>query len=221
MYINENLHNDKLTFNDLYVLICCNVFKLDNTLFKDIKYVLIKNEIISILKESSIESLICYSEIPKIIKYLESTEEINFDIEIVDFGVFYAFINVLDVLLKNNWKYNLTCRAIDDYDIMATFFKNKNEIIINEKRKQFFYTVMLYVLRPFISNLRYLQTWHKNILQCIAFNYHFKANIGYIKHITFVYNLFIFQFLDILAFEDDDKDIKLSPQMARKDRVLE
>ncbi|KAM0676880.1 hypothetical protein COBT_004249, partial [Conglomerata obtusa] len=144
MYINENLHNDKLTFNDLYVLICCNVFKLDNTLFKDIKYVLIKNEIISNLKESSIESLICYSEIPKIIKYLESTKEINFDIEIVDFDVFFAFINVLDVLLKNNWKYNLTCRAIDDYEIMATFFKNKNEIIINEKRKQFFYTVMLY-----------------------------------------------------------------------------
>ncbi|KAM0688368.1 hypothetical protein COBT_000377 [Conglomerata obtusa] len=189
------------TFNNLYALICYKVQKVILNANETINVERFKENILNMLIKSSNSTKLYFYEIPRLIDYIKNRRLVTLANHINDVSVYFAILNVFSVVIRKNWSsmiYNgeaSILRNITNEDI--------NRIVENEKHRQFFYKVLLYVIRPFVSVKRYQEVWCRIICQDLVVmhlqEYGKDENIAencYAK-------LVCFQLYELFAFEND------------------
>ncbi|KAM0685576.1 hypothetical protein COBT_003212 [Conglomerata obtusa] len=202
-FVKNNFLTDKFEFDILYLEILLNVYKIDERVYENLNHDDIKKFIIQILKSSSEETLLYFIELPGLIFYLEKTvNQVIFKDLFKDFGVYLSLLNILAVLLKFDW--NQIKTKTEGLVVYKNYFSAYAEVIATqEKYRQIFNIVLLYVLRPFLEPLLYLQAWQKNILRNIYSNYFFNAyKINSNRNSR--PKIFFFQLIDLALYVDKE-----------------
>ncbi|KAM0686307.1 hypothetical protein COBT_002472 [Conglomerata obtusa] len=199
-FVKNNFFTDDFEFDILYAQILLNVHKIDEKIFEKLNYSDIKLFIIKIIKESFNNTLLHFIELPGLIFYLKNSNgKIIYNNLFKDFNVYLSLLNVLAALLKFDWNQvkNLTELVVENNDNLYAYSK---VIATFEKYRQIFYIVLLYVVRPFLTPLLYLQAWQKNVLRNIYSKYYyFVPKINYtIK--SFRPKIFFFQLIDLVLY---------------------
>ncbi|KAM0685914.1 hypothetical protein COBT_002870, partial [Conglomerata obtusa] len=197
---NEFLKED-FTFNNLYALIIQKVQKVRIDVYTEKEFNYLKFKLYKILKQSSKSTMLYFFEIPKLIKYLETRKFDELAYNIDDVGVYFAILNVFNTLIAKNW-FSMIKNCV------SPNYKNINrtdvfKIVENEKHRQIFYKILLYVIRPFVSVKRYQEVWSKNICQDLVVM-HLQEHWNYKVIATNCYaKLVYYQIYEIFAFEID------------------
>ncbi|KAM0687765.1 hypothetical protein COBT_000991 [Conglomerata obtusa] len=203
-FTQENYFHTSFTFNNLLLIICNEACFVETIKFNNLNLFDIRQNIISILKQSSIETFIYYGVICKIIDYMENNCIRTIHIE--DFGKYFAILNVLNTLVRFKWPHSNMEQI--PYDILRyKYLNNFDAIMKKEKDRQIFYRILLYIMRPFVSEKRYMQAWHKYVLQELNYK-HLRSHLHLKKNNTICYKIFLYQCLDMLLFQyDNDAEI--------------
>ncbi|KAM0685716.1 hypothetical protein COBT_003069, partial [Conglomerata obtusa] len=197
-FVENNFFTDEFEFDILYTIILLNVHKIDEMVSEKLNYIAIKLFIIKILKESLDNTLLHFIELSGLIYYLEnSNDTIIYNKLFKDFGVYLSLLNVLAVLLKYDWNQikTITDNVVGNSDKLIAYSKL---IAKFEKYRQIFNIVLLYVVRPFLTPLLYLQAWQKNVLRNIFSKYYLFYKMKILQ--TFRIKMFFFQLIDLVLY---------------------
>ncbi|KAM0685594.1 hypothetical protein COBT_003194, partial [Conglomerata obtusa] len=198
-FVHKNFTSPDFTFNNLYSIICKEACKINQKSNSNYKTSEIRKIIILILRNSSFETLTYYGEICKVVQYLENNAIESIFIQ--DFGMYYAFLNILNIMVRFEWAYY---KILQNQIIRPHFLPldRLQNIAKNEKNRQIFYKILLFVIRPFVSQVRYIHAWHKIILQ--ELNFRFLSNMHKCPDYKFNhFKISLYQCLDLVSYEND------------------
>ncbi|KAM0687952.1 hypothetical protein COBT_000799 [Conglomerata obtusa] len=199
-FVQNNYFDTNFTFNNLLFVICKNACKNDHIQIYYTKVSVIQSIIINILKSSSFETFIYYGEMCNLIDYLINLSVAT--LKIKDLGNYYAVLNVLSVVVKFKWFY--TPIEQKTYNELNYFYIERlNNILENEKHRQNFFKILLYVIRPFVSRTRYLQAWHKNVTQYLDLKFITSRSAYHTRSHYKRFKLSFYACLDMFLWKDD------------------
>ncbi|KAM0685929.1 hypothetical protein COBT_002855, partial [Conglomerata obtusa] len=201
IFVDEEFLKKDFTFNNLYALIIQKVQTVRIDVYTEKEFNYLKHILYKILKQSSRSTMLYFFEIPKLLSYLETRnfDELAYNID--DVGVYFAILNVFNTLIAKNWSSMIkNCVSPNYKNINLT---DINKIVENEKHRQIFYKILLYVVRPFVSVKRYQEVWSKNICQDLVVM-HLRENWNKKDIAANCYSkLVYYQLYEIFAFEID------------------
>ncbi|KAM0687991.1 hypothetical protein COBT_000759, partial [Conglomerata obtusa] len=219
-YVKENIYDSDFLINNLNMLMIGKIKKNNSEMLRNIDYSSLRTFILQILQNSTIETLTFFLELPLLIDYILSYKKVCFKDLFLNFYAYTTFLNILSVLVSLDWNYKANIK----YDINSNSTSNPlfiQAIAKSCKQRMHFYMILLCVIRPFISPIKYNQIWHKILLQSIFFFSINESNLySYCFMPTLYCRFFLFQIVDISLFSNDRDIYKYFSINNKNPRIL-
>ncbi|KAM0686833.1 hypothetical protein COBT_001938 [Conglomerata obtusa] len=206
-FVISNFFLENFKFNNLYVFIKESVQTLGLDNLSEDTYKNIKEDVINVLKQASVSAIIQFNEIPKLVNYLETTTLKPNECKINDICFFYACLNILNVLLHQDWNIIINKELI--LQSKLTGIDNVDLIVRNERYRQNFNMILLFVARHFVSKKRIQEAWCKSICQDLVVTHLSKAFEDKKECHDCSRKLIFLHLFEIFTFEQDDAENKL------------